>query len=88
MHAAYLFQCGDEELFAVSPDKAGTNIPRSSCTQGWQLRQAFQLGRQDPVPSVICPKSVLRSITDKGYYIWRAGWLPAYGDRRDRVSMF
>jgi len=40
------------------------------------------------VPNAICPKSVLRSITDKGYYIWRAGWLPAYGDRRDRVSMF
>jgi len=28
---AYLFQCGDEKLFAVSPDKAGENIPRSSC---------------------------------------------------------
>ena len=41
---AYLFQCGDEELFAVSADKAGTNIPRSSCTQGWLLRQEFQLG--------------------------------------------
>jgi len=41
---AYLFQCGDEELFAVSPDKAGRNIPRSSCTQGWILRQEFKLG--------------------------------------------
>jgi hypothetical protein len=74
---AYLFQCGDEELFAVSPDKAGTNIPRSSCTQGWLLRQEFQLGRQDPVPAAISAEPVLRSITDKGYYIWRAGLLPA-----------
>ena len=74
---AYLFQCGDEELFAVSPDKAGTNIPRSSCTQGWMLRQVFQLGRQGPVPIAISPEPVLRSITDKGYYIWRAGLLPA-----------
>ena len=74
---AYLFQCGDEELFAVSADKAGTNIPRSSCTQGWLLRQEFQLGRQDPVPTTISPEPVLRSITDKGYYIWRAGLLPA-----------
>ena len=74
---AYLFQCGDEELFAVSPDKAGTNIPRSSCTQGWLLRQEFQLGAQAPVPTAISPEPVLRSITDKGYYIWRAGWLPA-----------
>jgi hypothetical protein len=74
---AYLFQCGDEELFAVSPDKGGKNIPRSSCTQGWLLRQEFQLGRQDPVPTAISPEPVLRSITDKGYYIWRAGLFPA-----------
>jgi hypothetical protein len=80
MHAdaqtAYLFQCGDEGLFAVSPDKAGSNIPRSSCTQGWLLRQEFQLGTQDPVPAAIGPEPILRSIIAKGYYIWRAA-LPA-----------
>ncbi len=41
---AYIFQCDGEELFAVSSDKAGANIPRSSCTGGWLLRQEFQLG--------------------------------------------
>ena len=51
----YLFQCGDEELFAISPDKAGKNIPRSSCTQGWLLRQDFQLGLQDPVTPAMSP---------------------------------
>ena len=71
---AYLFQCGDEELFAVSADKAGTNIPRSSCTQGWMLRQEFQLGRQDPVPAAIGPEPILRGIIAKGFYIWRAGF--------------
>ena len=40
----YLFQCGDEELFAISPDKTGKNIPRTSCTQGWLLRERFPLG--------------------------------------------
>ena len=69
----YLFQCGDEELFAVSPDKAGKNIPRTSCTQGWLLRQELQLGIQDPVPTTVSPEPILRGITDKGYYIWRAG---------------
>ncbi len=68
-----MVQCGDEELFAVSSDKAGRNIPRSSCTQGWLLRQEFELGRQHPVPVPIGPEPVLRSITDKGYYLWRAG---------------
>jgi hypothetical protein len=77
--AAYLFQCGDEELFAVSPDKAGANIPRSSCTNGWILRQEFMLGRHDPVPAEIGPEPILRSIIDKGYYIWRAGFAAARG---------
>src|SRR4030095_11250783 len=60
-----------EELFAVSPDKTGANIPRSSCTQGWQLREAFQLGTQDSVPAPIHPDPIIRGIMDKGYYIWR-----------------
>lgn len=68
---AYLFQCEGEELFAVSPDKAGANIPRSSCTQGWVFRQKFQLGGNQPVPAAISPKPILRGIIAKGYYIWR-----------------
>ena len=71
---AYLFQCGDEDLFAVSADKAGTNIPRSSCTQGWMLRQEFRLGTEDPVPAAIDPEPILRGIFAKGFYIWRAGF--------------
>jgi hypothetical protein len=88
-HTAYLFQCGDEGLFAVSPDKAGTNIPRSSCTQGWLLRQEFQLGARNPVPTEISPQPVLRSITDKGYYIWRevaSSWSAAKNTRLLRVG--
>jgi hypothetical protein len=68
---AYLFQCGSEELFAFSPDKAGANLPRSSCTQGWLLRQEFQLGAQDPVAAPVELTPIIRGINDKGYYIWR-----------------
>ncbi len=74
---AYLFQCCDEELFAVSPDKAGKNIPRSSCTQGWLLRRELQLGTHDPVSTPPSLKQALRGIADKGYYIWRADRISA-----------
>ena len=67
----YVFQCGNEDLFSVSPDKAGAHIPRSTCTQGWLFRHAFQLGTQDPVPASIEPEPIIRAINDKGYYIWR-----------------
>jgi len=72
--AAYLFQCGDEELFAVCLDRSGAGLPRSSCTQGWILRQEFQLGVQKPVPAAIAPEPILRGIVLRGYYIWRGGY--------------
>ena len=71
---AYLFQCGTEELFAVSLDKAGARLPRSSCTQGWILREEFQLGVQHSVPAAIAPEPILRGIAAQGCYIWRSGY--------------
>jgi hypothetical protein len=71
--AAYLFQCGNEELFAVCLDKTGVRLPRSSCTQGWILRAEFELGVQRPVPAPIAPEPILRGIAARGYYIWRGG---------------
>lgn len=73
VRTAYLFQCEGEQLFAVSPDKGGANIPRSSCTQGWLLRQKFQLSVQDPVPAPIKSDPIIQAINAKGYYIWRVG---------------
>ena len=71
-HPAFFFQCGDEDLFSVTPDKAGTNLPRSSCTEGWLLRQEFVLSIADEAPEAIDPKRVVRRIGDQGFYIWRA----------------
>jgi hypothetical protein len=63
---AYLFQCGTEELFAVSLDRSGARLPRSPCTQGWILREEFQLGVQHPVPAAIAPEPILRGIRCAG----------------------
>ena len=71
VRTAYLFQCGNEDLFSVSLDKAGANIPRSSCTQGWLLRKEFQLDAHDPVPATIGIEPITGGINAKGYYTWR-----------------
>lgn len=71
--AAYLFQCGDWDLFAVLPDKAGTNIPRSSCTSGGVMLQEFKLGGMILCRQRSAPSQFLRSTIDKGHYIWLAG---------------
>ena len=70
---AYLFQCDDERLFAVSLLPSGSNIPRSACADGWRFKAAFALGVHFPVPASIDPEPILRGIRALGYYIWREG---------------
>jgi hypothetical protein len=69
---AYLFQCsGDNELFAISHDLTGANIPQATCTLGWVLRDEFQIGTHEPARALIMPEPTLRGILALGYYIWR-----------------
>jgi hypothetical protein len=72
---AYLFECEDDQLFAVSIDPHGRNIPRNACPEGWRLKTGFLLGVHQPVPAEIDPKAILRGIRNAGYYIWREGML-------------
>jgi hypothetical protein len=70
---AFLFQCGESDLFAVSLNKTGTNIPTAACIDGWHCRVAFRLGVHDVMPIAISPEPVLRGIKADGYFIWRKG---------------
>jgi hypothetical protein len=65
---AYLFQCDGEDLYAVSHDITGANLPRSPCTLGWRLCEAFELGRRLTVPAPIMPEPILKGIAD----VWAA----------------
>ena len=80
---AYLFQCKGEDLYAVSHDITGSNIPRSPCTQGWAFCERFLLGRDAPVPAPIMAEAILKGIADDGYYVWR-GWSSGTSDRPER----
>jgi hypothetical protein len=80
---AYLFQCEGEDLYAVSHDITGSNIPRSPCTLGWRLCEEFQLAPHLPVPAPILPDPILKGIADVGYYIWR-GWSSGPSERPAR----
>ena len=73
---AYLFQCDDNGLFAVSRDRSGGNIPRGACPQGWNFRTAFALGVREALPVAMDPEPVLRGVRAYGYYIWREGSNP------------
>jgi hypothetical protein len=71
--SAYLFQCNGEDLFAVSHDRTGSNIPRTTCAQGWVFCEQFELGSRVQVPAPIMAEAILGGVADRGYYLWR-GW--------------
>jgi hypothetical protein len=68
---AYLFQRKGEDLFAVSHDQIGSNMPRTTCAQGWAFIKQFQLGVYEPVPAGVMPETILQGIFSSGYFIWR-----------------
>ena len=70
---AFLFQCGKSDLFAVTHEQTGANIPTAKCPEGWLLRNTFRLGVREPVPAAIEPEPILRGIAANGYFIWRPG---------------
>jgi hypothetical protein len=70
---AYLFECGDDALFAVSLDPVGSNLPQRTCPQGWRRIAEFALGVHEPAPVSISPERILQAVRSIGYYIWREG---------------
>lgn len=68
---AYLFQCDDNGLFAVSRDRTGRNIPQGACAEGWRFLMEFSLGIRESMPMPIDPEPVLRGMRNNGYYVWR-----------------
>ncbi len=68
---AFLFQCGEKNLFAVTRDATGGILPSDRCLPGWQLRRRFLLGPKEPPPFSMDPGSILQGIHSRGYYIWR-----------------
>jgi hypothetical protein len=59
---AYIFQYKGEDLYAVSHDITGGNIPRSPCTLGWRLCEECQLGPCALVPAPIMPEPIVKGI--------------------------
>jgi hypothetical protein len=71
---AHLFECGCEQLFAISHDRSGKNLPPNTCPEGWQFKLSFALGVREAMPVAIAPEPVLRGLRSVGYYIWREGY--------------
>jgi hypothetical protein len=67
---AFLFQCGDSNLCAITLEETGGNLPKDECDDGWRLLQSFALGVQELIPGTVNPENVIAGIQVRGFYIW------------------
>lgn len=75
---AYVFQWNDTDLFGITLEPAGTNLPCSG--EGtWHSRGEIVLGVRDPLALPIDPEPVLRGIRADGYFTWRLGQTHPFG---------
>ena len=70
---AFLFQCSESNLWAVTLDETGALLPKDACEAEWVLRKTFSLGVHEPVPAPIDPEPMIRGIGADGYFLWRQG---------------
>ena len=70
---AFLFECAESDLWAITLDESGAVLPKDKCREKWVLRQKFPLGVHEPVPVPIDPEPIIRAIDADGYFLWRRG---------------
>jgi hypothetical protein len=68
---AFIFQCGESDLWAITLDGSGAILPKDRCAQEWVLRSKFPLGVHEPVPAPIDPEPIIRAIDSDGYFLWQ-----------------
>src|SRR5262245_5943995 len=67
---AFMFQCGESDLWAIALDGSGAILPKDRCAQAWVLRSKFSLGVHEPVPAPLDPEPIIRAIEADGYFLW------------------
>jgi hypothetical protein len=71
---AFMFQCGNSNLWAITLDGSGARLPKEACDGEWLLRREFPLGVHEPLPVAMAPEPIIRAIDADGYYLWRQGF--------------
>ena len=66
---AYVFRCGESDLYAITLEEIGSNLPK--CQHRWRRTQQFALGVREVVPLPLSPEPILRGIMKDGFFLWR-----------------
>ena len=81
IYTVHVFQCGDADLFGVTQDQSGANLPTNECTAGWRFLRTIEMEEGLPprgmnVASQERDAAVRAAIMNAGYFIGEAIALP------------
>jgi hypothetical protein len=82
IRTVHVFQCGSANLYGVTEDQSGNNLPNDECAEGWRFIKTVELeeGLSPRGMSVAWQErdaAVRAAIADHGYFIGEAGSLPS-----------
>ena len=77
----HVFQCGGANLYGITQDHTGSNLPTEECRDWWRFIKTVELAGGSPPRGMDVAwqerdAAVLAAITKNGYFIGEAGALP------------
>ncbi len=77
----HVFQCGGADLYGITQDPTGANLPTDECRDGWRLIKSVELEGGSPPRGMDVAwqerdAAVWAAVVHNGYFIGEAGALP------------
>jgi hypothetical protein len=81
IRTVHVFRCGNANLYGVTRDETGANLPTDECADGWRFIRTVEMEEGLPPSGMNVAwqgrdAAVRAAIADHGYFIGEAGALP------------
>ncbi|MDP2357614.1 MAG: hypothetical protein Q8M31_16345 [Beijerinckiaceae bacterium] len=81
MKTLHVFRCGAEDLYAITEDATGANLPADLCSSRWEHTKSLSYeGRLPPwgleVASQTQQGALLAGLSQNGFFVSESGALP------------
>ena len=81
IRTVHVFQCGRADLYGITRDQTGANLPPDECRDGWRFIKTLELEEGLPPRGMVVAwqerdAAVRAASADHGYFIGEAFALP------------
>jgi hypothetical protein len=81
IRTVHLFQCGNADLYGITEDQTGANLPAGECKEGWHFLRTIEMEAGLPPRGMNVAwqerdAAVRSAIAENGYFVGEAASLP------------